>query len=484
MSWLHRSACASWWRGLRAFEVATRPLAPETERALERRWRDLPEAVRTPAQLLGRRSTGCEGTHGVFPRCNFACFPCYHSKDANQVRVDTQHTLGEIDRQMAYLREQRGVDQHAQLIGGEVTLLGAEAHAQALLSMQRHRRKPMSMSHGDFDYQYLERLALNDDGTRRFELLRFAGHFESLMRGRGGISRPQHESDLHPYRQRFVANFERLEHEHGVRFDLAHNMTVTPRNLPEVAEVVRACSRMRFGMLAFQPAAYVGNPRRWREDFHEVSIDAVWREIERGVGSRIPWQHVQMGDPRCNRSSYGVIAGGRWTPLLDDREPLDLQARDLLFGVFRSMNFERPRWALAVAIARVLVHHPEVVPVALSWAVRFGRRAGWWRLMFGRPRALTFVVHAFMDAEVVRPAWEAMQRGEQASEPRIRVAQERLAACSYAMAHPETGQLVPACVQHAVLDPAENAALRRLLPIMHVRDAGAAVAAAEPTASR
>ncbi|WP_181009228.1 hypothetical protein [Streptomyces sp. SM11] len=59
--------------------------------------------------------------------------------------------------------------------------------------------------------------------------------------------------------------------------------------------------------------------------------------------------------------------------------------------------------------------------------------------------------------------------GEQAEEPRLRETQERLAVCHYAMAHPEDGTLVPACGQHAVLDPAENAALRTLLPIVEVR---------------
>lgn len=78
---------------------------------------------------------------------------------------------------------------------------------------------------------------------------------------------------------------------------------------------------------------------------------------------------------------------------------------------------------------------------------------------------MTFVVHAFMDAAIVRPAWEAMERGEIADEPEVRAAQERLQACSYAMAHPDTGRLVPACVQHSVLDPVENLALRELLPI-------------------
>ena len=126
--------------------TASRPVHPDTAAALGRRWNELPEAARTPAQLLGRRTAGCEGTHGVFPRCNLACTPCYHAKEAQQVRVDGPHTLAEVDRQMAYLRSVRGDGQHAQLIGGEVTLLGPEAHAGALQVMQSHGRKPMSMT--------------------------------------------------------------------------------------------------------------------------------------------------------------------------------------------------------------------------------------------------------------------------------------------------------------------------------------------------
>jgi hypothetical protein len=454
---------------IRSLIAASRPVDPDSEAALRVRWGELPERARTPAQLLGRRTAGCEGTHGVFPRCNLACTPCYHASNANRVRTDGTHTLAEIDRQMAYLRGVRGTGQHAQLIGGEVTLLSPDDHAKALEVMARHGRKPMSMTHGDFDYDYLERLAVGPDGRRRFDFLRFAGHFDSLMLGRRGISRPRSEVELHAYRRRFVEQFERLRREHGVRYDLAHNMTVTPRNLGEVAEVVRACLRMGFGMLSFQPAAYVGNPKRWREDFHQVSIDAVWREIERGAGTRLPWRHLQMGDERCNRSAYGVLAGGRWTPLLDDRDGRDLRVRDAFLDAFGGMDFDRPKGIVAVAVGRVLARHPGIVPLALRWAIRFVRRAGPVRLLTGRPRGLTFVVHAFMDAEVVRPAWQALQRGETATDPAIRAAQERLEACSYAMAHPDEDRLVPACVQHAVLDPQENAHLARVLPLHTAR---------------
>ncbi len=450
---------------LRSLLAASRPVHPDTETALRRRWEELPESGRTPAQLLGRRTAGCEGTHGVFPRCNLACTPCYHAKEAQQVRVDGPHTLAEIDRQMSYLRSVRGDGQHAQLIGGEVTLLGPEAHAGALEVMESHGRKPMSMTHGDIDEDYLRALAVGPGGRPRFGLLRFAAHFDSLMLGRRGMPRPRTEADLHEHRRRFVAMFERLHAAHGVRFDLAHNMTVTPRNLAEVAEVTRTCATMRFGMLSFQPAAFVGNPKRWKEDFRALTIDDVWSEIERGLGTRLPWAHLQMGDARCNRSAYGVLAGGQWTALLDDRDPKDLRTRDVVLGAVGGMDLDRRAGPLALAVARLLCRRPSLVPAAAGWAARFVRRAGAWRLLTGRPRALTLVVHAFMDADVVKPAWDAMERGETAADPEVRAAQERLQACSYAMAHPDEDRLVPACVQHSVLDPQENLALRELLPM-------------------
>jgi hypothetical protein len=74
-------------------------------------------------------------------------------------------------------------------------------------------------------------------------------------------------------------------------------------------------------------------------------------------------------------------------------------------------------------------------------------------------------MHRFMHAADVAPAWELLERGQMSSDPRILETQERLLACSYAMAHPETGELVPACVQHGVLDSDENADLATMLPL-------------------
>lgn len=449
------------WRRL---ELATRPVHPDLEAALARRWAELPPHVKTPAQALGRRSAGCEGTHGVFPRCNLACTPCYHSRQANAVRTDGGHTVREVDRQMAYLRAQRGPGQHAQLIGGEVTLLAPEDHAETLLVMLRHGRKPMSMTHGDFDYEYLERLVLGPDRRPRLRHLAFAAHFDSMMFGRRGVSRPRDERELNPYRQRFCDMFRRLEREHGVTSYLAHNMTVTPRNLGQVAPVIRDCWDMGFRMFSFQPAAFVGNATRWKDDYRDLTADGVWAEVERGAGARLP-RVFQMGDERCNRNVHGAKVGDRFFPFLDDQVPADLEVRDSYYEAFGGMNFQVPGPLLAARLARVAARHPRVVAVALRWGWRFVRRAGLGNLLRHGARPLTFVMHRFMHAEEVRPAWALLQQGVLSDDPRIRATQERLQACSYAMAHPESDMLVPACAQHSVYDPQENLELQRLLPL-------------------
>lgn len=459
---------AIWARALRTrlaeWERATRPVDPEMGAALAARWAELPEHVRTPAQLMGRRLTGCEGTHGVFPGCDFGCAPCYHSADANRVRVDGAHTLAEVGRQMAYLRRRRGPAQHAQLIGGEVSLLDPEDHAGALEVMRSHGRFPMSFTHGDFDYDYLRRLAVRPDGTRRFDTLAFAAHFDITMRGRRGAPRPTDERELHPFRARFADMFTRLEREHGVRSHLAHNMTVTPANLGQVAEVVRACRDMSFRVFSFQPAAYIGDQRRWADGYRAMTDDDVWAEVERGVGVRLPYGALQMGDVRCNRSTWGLWVGDRYVPVLDDRDPRDLRARDAFLAAFPG-NFLFSSRPLAVTrILRTVLRRPRDVPIALSWAARLARRSGGLPALLQGVRPTTYVMHSFMDVGDVAPAWDLLRRGMLAEDPALRAAQERLQACSYGMAHPDRDEIVPACVQHSVLDPAENAQLAMLLP--------------------
>ena len=458
---------ASMLTRLRELEVSTRPEHPDLTAALAARWAELPAHVKQPNQMLGKRMTGCEGTHGVFPKCNLACTPCYHAKEANRVRTDGDHTESEVDAQMALLRQIRGPGQHAQLIGGEVTLLGPDDHARALQAMMRHGRKPMSMTHGDFDYDYLVALAIDPrTGERRFDHLAFAGHFDSMMFGRRGIKRAGLEAELNPYRQRFCEHFQRLEREHGVTHYLAHNITVTPRNIDQIPQLVRDCRGMGFRMFSFQPAAFIGNQARWKDEYREFSTDEVWQRIEEGVGARLHFNAEQVGDVRCNRTAHGIYVGDRYETLLDEDDPRDARALSDFIAAFGGMDFEDgSRGLRAVRCARAIARHPAVLRSGAPWARRLvSRLGGPLAIAREKPKAVTYVMHAFMDARYVRPAWELMQRGEVSEDPKIREAQERLEACSYAMAHPETGTLVPACAQHSVLDPLENERLQELLP--------------------
>ncbi len=453
---------------IRKAAQALRP-DPDFAAALACRWAGLPETARTPGQVLGRHAVGGEGTHGVFPQCNLACTPCYHSRDANQVRVHGPHTLAQITAQMALLREQRGPRAHAQLIGGEVSLLDPDDHAAALQVMRDHGREPMSFTHGDFGYDYLERLVLGPDGRPRLRRVSFAAHFDSLMFGRRGLARAPDEASLNPYRARFAAMFARLRREHKVRYFLAHNMTVTPANLGQVAAVVRDCRGMGYGMFSFQPAAFVGDERRWHEDYQQVTGDQVWAQIERGAGATLDYRVFEHGDVRCNRAAYGFWAGDRWYPLLDGADPRALAVRDAFFRYLGPVSFTgSPAPALAGQLTLITARHPQILLLAAGWAARTARRVGLRRLATHRAHLVSYVMHQFMDAADVQPAWELMQRGQTSADPRVRATQERLAACHYAMAHPENGTLVPACVQHSVLDPDENAALRTLLPIPQV----------------
>jgi hypothetical protein len=451
---------------LRYFERVTRPVDPLTKEMMSNRWSELPDKVRTRSQAIGRHGVGCEGTHGVFPRCNFACSPCYHSASANRVRTDGEHTISEVAKQMSFLERVRGPRAHAQLIGGEVSLLEPEDHARAIQVMRSHGREPMSMTHGDFSYEYLLRFAVDEEGKRRFKRVSFAAHFDTTMVGRKGMRVPEREIDLYEHRREFAKMFQRLKKEHGVRYFLAHNMTVTPSNVGQIKDVLKDCQSSGYNMFSFQPAAFIGNEKRWKEDYREFSGDEVWRQIENAIGTHLTYSMVQVGDVRCNRTAWGYFVGDRWYSVFDEDDPDDELARDAFYSYLGGVHFNAPPLLLALRLTRVILTNPTIVRVGLAWLVRRVKKAGGLSSIVGKKIVpMTFVMHSFMDASQVMPAWELLERGVWSEDPEILATQERLKACSYAMAHPEMNRVVPACVQHSVFDPQENIVLESLLPL-------------------
>ena len=257
------------------------------------------------------------------------------------------------------------------------------------------------------------------------------------------------------------------EREHGVTHYLAHNITVTPRNIDQIPQLVRDCRDMGFRMFSFQPAAFIGNEARWKDAYRAFSTDEVWRRIEEGAGARLHYNAEQVGDVRCNRTAHGIYVGDRYETLLDEDDPRDARALARLHRGVRRDGLRRRHAPPARRALRARDRPPPGGPAqrrAVGGRLVAARSAARARIARAKPKAVTYVMHAFMDARDVRPAWELLQRGERRRRPEIRATQERLQACSYAMAHPESGTLVPACAQHSVLDPLENLRLQELLP--------------------
>lgn len=91
---------------------------------------------------------------------------------------------------------------------------------------------------------------------------------------------------------------------------------------------------------------------------------------------------------------------------------------------------EGPRERDPLGLAAGELVHP--LTEAVAWLARTVRRVGPATLLRHRVRPVNFVMHQFMDAEDVTPAWEATQRGETLADPHLRSVQERLQACHYA----------------------------------------------------
>ncbi len=222
--------------------------------------------------------------------------------------------------------------------------------------------------------------------------------------------------------------FERLENEYGITSYLAHNMTVTPTNIDQIADVIRSCHDQGWRMFSFQPAAYIGNEHRWRDGYRELTSDRVWNEVETGAGTPLPYGALQFGDTRCNRVTWGAYLGDRYTPLARRHRPTGPRCGQPLAGrVSRQLRPERS-WRVGVRFARSVAAHPMVVPTSAGWAGRYIARGGGWRQRWWAAKPVTFVMHQFIDAADTAAAWEHLNNGERAVEPRILEAQERLEA--------------------------------------------------------
>ncbi|MEM9801000.1 MAG: radical SAM protein [Planctomycetota bacterium] len=423
------------------WQAFRQPIHAENRDHLERLWSELPSALRTPTQMVGRQWEGCAATIGAMPRCDFGCTACYLSSEAN---ATPPLPLEAVRKQLRQIRENVGRWGNVQLTDGELTLRDPD-DVVALVRVARDLELiPMLMTHGDAfrsDPSLLERLVVEGGLTE------MSVHVDTTQRGRSGRGVDELESSLHPIRDEIAELVRDLRRRTGHELRLAATVTVTRANLAGVTDVVRwtLANGDLFRVLSFQPVADVGRTR----DRSGVSREELWRAISDGLREDMDepssaWNSDQLfGHPGCSHVVMGSVWSEpgqipRFVPL---RDPTDARAEDDLaafFDRFGGLSFRSDGRALALArAAGVFVAAPifwvSRGPRWLSSILRRARNGSsartLTRLMTGRARfdPLAIVTHHFMDqAELESPTGA-----------------EREAACVFRV--PIDGELVSMC---------------------------------------
>ena len=391
------------------------PVDPEARHTLAAIWDGIAPEFRTENQMLGRHEEGCGATIGVMPRCDFACRGCYLAAGANRIPA---MELDEVKAQMRILRRHLGPSGNLQLTDGEVTLRPVEEVIELLRYARAIGLIPMLMTHGDSFRRnpgLLERLMV-DGGLDEVSV-----HIDTTQRGRRGATykSASREAELMPLRAEFAEMVRTARHTTGLNLRIGTTITVTPQNLGEVADIVRWMQENAdvFRMVGFMPVADVG---RTEAGIGRVDIDALWREIARGLciepgqSGRLDENQWWMGHPGCSRFVIGASvrrpgAAPRYLPLSVNSSARDRQLLETVFTRWAGVTFraDRPTEALA-RLAGMVVQAPgffaSTLPrAAWHWLHRIDRHNPLglaWRILTGSTRVdrLMIASHHFMSA--------------------------------------------------------------------------------------
>jgi hypothetical protein len=408
------------------------PIDPEKQALLRARWESLPNELRTPNQLAGRHLTHCGFTTGA-SYCSFRCTHCYLPANANEIPIPS---LTEMKEQIDANRGFQGPGGGLQITGGDVAdAYWRNGRPNELIEIVRYAvgagLVPMLMTHGQTLLEHPEFFeALVIDGGLR----QVAVHIDMTQAGRHGfpIGRVESESDLHPVREAFTKLATDVRKRSGLPLELAHNCTVTERNIASVAEVVRwfladpARSQI-WRILSFQPEANTG---RTIFSQNPVTPAIVWEKLCEGMGLKIDGSAFIGGHPDCNQGTVLLVdqIRGDYFPLV----PNDIETKRLLAEILAAMGAISTMTTDASAsdslfpyrVAGAFARHPRL-------ALRSGARAlallanGAIPLRFlpalatRRAHTINIGTHNFMDAARVAHA------------PNDPVARARLEACVF-----------------------------------------------------
>ena len=436
----------SHWRA--RWKAFCHPIDPEKQALLRARWESLPNELRTPNQLAGRHLTHWGFITGA-SYCSFRCTHCYLPKNANEIPIPS---LAEMKEVIEANRRFQGPGGGLQITGGDV----ADAYWRAgrqkeLVEIVRHANRvglvPMVMTHGQ---TFLEHPAFLEALVVEGGLRQLAVHIDMTQAGRPGypINRLTSESDLHPVREAFTQLAFQVRKRTALPLELAHNCTVTGRNLDSVAEIVRwflfdpQRSRI-WRILSFQPEANTG---RSICSPHPVTPAMVWKKLCEGMGLELDGSSYIGGHPDCNQGTTLLVdqRSGDYRPVL----PNDQRTRALFTEILQTLGAISTMTTDSLLPYRMMgafARHPGLASRSMARACALvisgqmpKRFLG--ALLSEKAHTINIGTHNFMHASQV------------ANAPNDLVVQARLAACVFkgAVKNRATGQweAVPMCAMN------------------------------------
>ncbi len=251
-------------------------------------------------------------------------------------------SLAQMKEQIDANRRFQGPGGGLQITGGDVAdAYWRSGRQDELVEIVRHAvgvgLVPMLMTHGQTlleHPEFLEKLMIAG-GLRQV-----AVHIDMTQAGRRNfpIQNVRSEAELHPVRESFTRLALGLRARTGLPLELAHNCTVTERNLEFVPEIVRWFladpRRTRiWRILSFQPEANTG---RTIFSKHPATPSLVWEMICRGIGLPINGSAFIGGHPDCNQGASLLISerNGHLLPLLSPNE----KTRELFGEILEKMG--------------------------------------------------------------------------------------------------------------------------------------------------
>ena len=457
---------------LRALEIATRPEHPDLDgRARARAGRSCRRTSRRPtrcsagARPAARARTACSrAATSPAPRATTRARPTACASTAT-TRVT------EVDAQMALLRALRGPGQNAQLIGGEVTLLAPDDHAAALQAM--HRPRPQADEHVPRRLRLrLPRAARARPAHRRAALrpplLRRALRLDDVRPPRDQ-ARARARPSCNPYRARFCEHVPAARaraRRHALPRAQHDGDAAQPR--PGRRSVIRDCRDMGFRMFSFQPAAFIGNRAAGRTTTARSRPTTCGRR-----SSAAPARGCTSA--RCRSATSAATApptaptSATATCRCSTRTTRATGAGSQDFiAAFGGMDFEAPPALLAARLARGFARHPRALPRRRRLGAALRARAP------AAPRTVARAPPAGADVRDARVHGRARRAagvgGAAARRALRRPAHPRDPGAPAGVLlrdGPPGGRArsCPPAPSTRVLDPEENLALQRLLPL-------------------